>query len=155
VLKEGVFSELKPTAVFGMHSFGTLDAVQIRYTLGATTAALADFQITFHDKQAHAGYPQESIDPVIMAAEAVMELQTIRSRYLSPFDAGARSVTQVHAGVRTSAVPDTATLGGTIRVFNDNVGNGLSSAFAKSSKASRAALAARLRWSFEITCSQS
>jgi amidohydrolase len=104
-----------------MHSFGTLDAGQIRYALGATTAALSDFQITFHGRQAHAGYPQESIDPVIMAAEAVMELQTIRSRNLSPFDTGALSVTMLHAGVRTSIIPDTATLAGTIRVFDDKV----------------------------------
>jgi amidohydrolase len=43
MLKEGVFNTLKPAAVFGMHSFGTLDAGQIRYALGATTAALSDF----------------------------------------------------------------------------------------------------------------
>jgi hypothetical protein len=56
-----------------------------------------------------------------MAAEAVMELQTIRSRSLSPFDPGAVSVTMVHTGVRTNIIPDTATLGGTIRVFDARV----------------------------------
>jgi amidohydrolase len=121
MLKEGIFRELKPAAVFGMHSFGTLDVGQIRYFLGPTTSALSDFQITFHGKQAHAGYPEESIDPVVMAAEAVMELQTIRSRTMSPFDPGALSVTMLHTGVRTNIIPDTATLGGTIRVFDDKV----------------------------------
>jgi amidohydrolase len=121
MLEEGVFSKLKPDAVFAMHSFGTLDVGQIRYALGPTTAALSDFQIEFHGKQAHAGYPQESIDPIIMAAEAVMELQTIRSRSLSPYDAGALSVTMVRAGARTQTIPDTAALGGTIRVFDDKV----------------------------------
>jgi amidohydrolase len=82
---------------------------------------LSDFQIEFQGKQAHAGYPQESIDPVVMAAEAVMELQTIRSRSLSPFDPGALSVTMVHTGVRTNIIPNTAALGGTIRVFDDKV----------------------------------
>ncbi len=89
--------------------------------MGPTTSALSDFQITFHGKQAHAGYPQEAIDPVVMAAEAVMELQTIRSRSLSPFDPGAISVTMVHTGVRTNIIPETATLGGTIRVFDEKV----------------------------------
>jgi amidohydrolase len=121
MLKEGIFSGLKPAAVFGMHSMGTLDVGQIRYSVGPTTSALSDFQITFHGKQAHAGYPQEAIDPVIMAAEAVMELQTIRSRSLSPFDPGAISVTMVHTGVRTNIIPETATLGGTIRVFDEKV----------------------------------
>jgi amidohydrolase len=56
-----------------------------------------------------------------MAAEAVMELQTIRSRILSPFDPGTLSVTTVHAGLRTNIIPDIATLGGTIRLFDDKV----------------------------------
>jgi amidohydrolase len=121
MLKEGLFSGLKPAAVFGMHSMGTLDVGQIRYSEGPTTSALSDFKITFHGKQAHAGYPQEAIDPVVMAAEAVMELQTIRSRSLSPFDPGAISVTMVHTGVRTNIIPEMATLGGTIRVFDEKV----------------------------------
>lgn len=121
MLKEGLFSGLKPAAVFGMHSLGALDVGQIRYCAGPTTSTLSDFQITFHGKQAHAGSPQEAIDPVVMAAEAVRELQTIRSRSLSPFDPGAISVTMVHAGVRTNIIPETATLGGTIRVFDGKV----------------------------------
>lgn len=121
MLKQGVFDNLKPAAVFGMHSFGILDVGQIRYAIGPTTSALTDFRIQLHGKQAHAGYPEESIDPVVMAAEAVMELQTIRSRSLSPFDQGALSVTLLHAGVRTNIIPETATLGGTIRVCNEKV----------------------------------
>jgi len=121
MLKEGLFSQLKPAAVFGMHSFGTLDVGQIRYARGPTTAVLSDFRIQFRGKQAHAGYPQEAIDPVVMAAEAVMDLQTIRSRSLSPYDRGALSVTILRAGGRTNIVPDTATLAGTIRVFDDKV----------------------------------
>lgn len=50
-----------------------------------------------------------------------MELQTIRSRSLSPFDPGVISVTMIHAGVRTNIIPETATLGGTIRVFDERV----------------------------------
>lgn len=121
MLKEGVSDDLKPDVIFGMHSFGTLDVGQIRYALGPTTSADSDFRIQFHGKQAHAGYPQEAFDPVVMAAEAVMELQTIRSRSLSPFDPGALSVTMIHAGVRTNIIPDTAILEGTIRVLDDKV----------------------------------
>jgi amidohydrolase len=84
MLKEGVFSRLKPGAVFGMHSIGNLDVGQINYSLGPTNASDANFHIEFHGKQAHAAWPQESVDPVIMVAEAVMELQTIRARNLAP-----------------------------------------------------------------------
>lgn len=121
MLKEGLFSKLKPDAVFGLHSIGTLDVGQIRYSLGPTNAVSTDFRIVFHGKRAHAAWPQQAIDPVVMAAEAVMELQTIRSRNLSPYDQGVLSVTMLHAGVLTSTIPDQATLEGTIRLFDDNL----------------------------------
>jgi amidohydrolase len=56
-----------------------------------------------------------------MAAEAVMELQTIRSRNLAPGDSAVFSVTMLHTGVRTNIIPDKATLGGTIRALDDKV----------------------------------
>jgi amidohydrolase len=121
MLKEGLFGKLKPDAVFAMHSMGTLDVGQIRYYLGPTMAAETDFRIEFHGKQAHAAWPQESIDPVVMAAEAVMELQTIRSRNLAPGDSAVFSVTMLHTGLRTNIIPDKATLGGTIRALDDKV----------------------------------
>jgi amidohydrolase len=121
MLREGVFSKLKPEAVFGMHAVGDLDVGQIRYFLGVSTASVTDFGIEFHGKQAHAAFPQESVDPVVMAAEAVMALQTIRSRNLAPGDSAVLSVTMVHTGVRTNIIPNPATLGGTIRTLDDNV----------------------------------
>jgi len=121
MLKEGLFAKLKPEAVFGMHSYGALDVGQFRYSLGAMAASDSNFQIAFHGKQGHAASPQGSIDPVIMAAAAVMELQTIRSRNLAPSDAAVLSVSTIHSGVRVNITPDLATLSGTIRTFDDEV----------------------------------
>jgi amidohydrolase len=121
MLEEGLFSKAKPDAVFGMHSYGTLDVGQIRYALGATAASDANFRVDFHGKQSHAAFPQESIDPVIMAAQAVIDLQTIRTRNLAPSDPAVLSVTMVHTGVRVNIIPDQAELGGTIRTFDDTV----------------------------------
>ena len=121
MLKEGLFNKFKPDAIFGMHAHGTLDVGQIRYTLGATNASDDNFRIEFHGKQAHAAFPQEAVDPVVMAAEAVTQLQTIRSRNLAPSDAAVVSVTMLHTGVRNNIIPDQATLGGTLRAFDDRV----------------------------------
>jgi amidohydrolase len=121
MLKEGLFSKLKPEAVFGMHALGTVDVGQIHYAQGAFAASDSNFQITFHGKQAHAAFPQESIDPVVMAAEAVMELQTIRTRNVAPSDVAVLSVSTIHSGVRVNITPDLATLSGTVRTFDDVV----------------------------------
>ena len=121
MLKEGLFSSLKPEAVFAMHAVGAVDVGEFHYALGAAAASDSNFQITFHGKQAHAAFPQESIDPVVMAAEAVMELQTIRTRSIAPSDVAVLSVSTIHSGVRVNITPDLATLSGTIRTFDDNV----------------------------------
>ena len=121
MLKEGLFRKLKPEAVFGMHALGTVDVGQVHYWLGAAAASDSNFQISFHGKQAHAAFPQESIDPVVMAAEAVMELQTIRTRNIAPSDVAVLSVSTIHSGVRVNITPDLATLSGTIRTFDDKV----------------------------------
>ena len=121
MLKEGIFSKLQPDAIFGMHSIGGMDVGQLGYWVGASAASDAFFRIEFHGKQAHAAFPQESIDPVIMAAEAVMDLQTIRTRNLSASDTAVMSVSTLHSGVRANITPDQATLGGIIRTFDDKV----------------------------------
>jgi amidohydrolase len=104
-----------------MHALGTVDVGKVHYWLGAAAASDSNFQISFHGKQAHAAFPQESIDPVVMAAEAVMELQTIRTRNIAPSDVAVLSVSTIHSGVRVNITPDLATLSGTIRTFDDNV----------------------------------
>jgi amidohydrolase len=121
MLKEGLFATLKPEAVFGMHALGTVDVGKFHYTPGAMAASDSNFQILFHGKQAHAAFPQESIDPVVMAAEAVLELQTIRTRNIAPSDVAVLSVSTIHSGVRVNITPDLATLSGTIRTFDDEV----------------------------------
>lgn len=120
MLKEGIFSKLKPDAIFGLH-VGNTDTGQFGYALGPTASAATTFKIEFHGKQAHAAAPDQSIDPVVMASEAVMELQTIRSRNLSPFAPSVLSITMIHSGVRNNIIPEEADLAGTIRVFDDKV----------------------------------
>jgi amidohydrolase len=121
MLKEGIFSKLRLDAVFGLHATAKLDVGQILYSFGPTASADTTFKIEFHGKQSHAAFPQEAVDPVVMASEAVMQLQTIRSRNISPFAPAVLSITMIHAGVRNNIIPETATLAGTIRVFDDKV----------------------------------
>jgi amidohydrolase len=120
MLKEGIFSKLRPDAVFALH-VGNMDVGQIFYSLGPTASAATTFKIEFHGKQAHAAFPEQSVDPVVMASEAVMELQTIRSRNISPYAPAVLSITMIHAGVRNNIIPENASLAGTIRVFDDKV----------------------------------
>lgn len=121
MLKEGVFKPLRPSAIFGLHTDGEMPVGTIGYTSGATNASSDNFRITLRGRSAHAAWPHVGVDPIVMAAQAVLALQTIRARNLSPYEPSVVSVTQVHGGVRNNISPDEVTLEGTVRLFDEAV----------------------------------
>jgi len=118
MLDEGLFAKLRPWAVFGLHADADLPVGEIGYSSGAANAASDFFAIRLKGKSAHAAWPQESIDPIVMSAQAVLALQTIRSRNLSPYEPSVITVGQIHGGVRNNIIPEEVRLDGTVRVFD-------------------------------------
>ncbi len=119
MLKDGVFAPLRPSAIFGLHTDGEMEVGAVGYTSGATNASSDNFHITLTGRSAHAAWPHIGIDPIVMGAQAVLALQTIRARNLSPYDASVVSVTQFHGGVRNNISPDAVVLEGTVRLFDE------------------------------------
>ena len=70
-------------------------------------------------RQAHGSTPHLGVDPIVTASGIVMALQTIRSRMLSPLSDNVITVGIFKSGERHNIIPETATLGGTIRTFDD------------------------------------
>ncbi len=70
-------------------------------------------------RQAHGSTPHLGVDPIVTASGIVMALQTIRSRMLSPLSENVITVGIFRSGERHNIIPETATLGGTIRTFDD------------------------------------
>jgi amidohydrolase len=120
MLAEGVFSE-KPEAVFALHSFPDLEVGQVGFNPGPTMAAVDQFIAHIKGKQAHGAQPHLSIDPVVMAAQAILTLQTIRSRNLSPFEPSVVTVGIVRGGERFNIIPGEVLLEGTVRTYNEEV----------------------------------
>jgi len=119
MLKEGVFKLARPEAVFGLHAAGALDVGEITYTAGPAYAASDRWSVTLRGQQAHGAAPQLSVDPTVMAAEAVLALQTIRSRNFDPMEPGVVSVGIMRGGERNNIIPMTVYLEGTARTFSD------------------------------------
>ena len=84
MLGQGVFDDPRPEAVFGLHTLAGLEVGTAGFTVGQSLASADRFDITIKGKQAHGAAPHQSIDPIVMASQAVMALQTIRSRSHSP-----------------------------------------------------------------------
>jgi amidohydrolase len=118
MLSEGAFSE-KPEAVFALHSFPDLPVGQVGFNPGPTMAAVDQFTARIQGKQAHGAYPHLSIDPVVLAAQAILALQTIRSRTLSAFEPSVVTVGIVRGGERFNIIPGEVLLEGTVRTYSE------------------------------------
>lgn len=121
MLDEGVFSEFHPEAVIGLHTFAHMPVGRVGYTPGPAMAAADRFVIRIHGRQAHGASPQLSIDPVVMASQAVLALQTIRSRNLSPFAPSVLTIGLIRGGERNNIIPEQVEMHGTVRTFDPAV----------------------------------
>ena len=121
MLDEKLFGDLKPQAIFGLHSQPRLEVGQADVAPGPVYAAVDRFRITLHGKQSHGAHPEEGIDPIVMAAQAVMALQTIRSRTLDPTVPSVVTVGILRSGERFNIIPADAYLEGTVRTYGGEV----------------------------------
>ena len=84
-------------------------------------AACDKFTILITGKGSHAGRPHEGVDPLVVAAQTIMALQTIASRNVNPLDAVVVSTCIVRAGEAFNIIPQDTTLIGTVRTLSEKV----------------------------------
>ena len=121
MLKEGVFDEFKPVAILGLHMFPEFEVGTVAYGAGPVQAASDTWRAVIKGKQAHGAWPQLAVDPVVMAAEAVLSLQTIRSRNIDPTAAAVVTVGIIRGGQRENIIPAEVELRGTVRTYEPAV----------------------------------
>jgi amidohydrolase len=121
MVREGVLEDPRPQAIFGLHTFSELDVGTVGFTVGPALAAVDHFRITIQGKQAHGAQPHLSVDPVVMAAQAVMALQTIRSRNVYALEPSVVTVGMIHGGERFNIIPAQVHLEGTVRTYSPEV----------------------------------
>jgi amidohydrolase len=116
MVKEGALDNPKVDAVFGLHVTSRFPVGEIAYTPGAEMAAVDSFRIKVHGKQTHGAYPWLGVDPIVVASQIVLALQTIPSRQLDVSLApSVVTVGAIHGGVRNNIIPDDVEMIGTIR----------------------------------------
>lgn len=118
MVKEGVLQNPKVDVIFGLHINSQTPVGQLTYRPGGTMAAVNDMKITITGRQAHGAYPWSSIDPVVVAAQIVNNLQTIVSRNLNITEnPGVVTIGSIHGGVRSNIIPEKVEMLGTVRNF--------------------------------------
>jgi amidohydrolase len=121
MIEQGVLENPRPEVIFGLHTKASLDVGVIGYTPGPALAATDQFRAVIRGRQAHGSSPHLSIDPVVTAAQAIVALQTIRSRNLSPFEPSVVTVGMVRGGTRWNIIPGAVELEGTVRSYGAGV----------------------------------
>ncbi len=119
MVKEGVLENPKVEVIFGLHINSQTPLGDLNYRPGGTMAAVNDMKITVTGKQAHGAYPWSSIDPIVVAAQIVNNLQTIVSRNLNITEnPGVVTIGSIQGGVRSNIIPEKVEMLGTVRNFS-------------------------------------
>lgn len=119
MVKEGIFKNFKPDAIFGMHVTSGYAVGTVALRPGGMMASSDTFRITVKGRQSHGAMPWKGIDPIVAAAEIVTSAQTIVSRRLDLNKEPAVVTFGIfNGGQRFNIVPDIAELQGTIRTFD-------------------------------------
>ncbi|VAW20773.1 Amidohydrolase family protein [hydrothermal vent metagenome] len=121
MVDDGMMERFGIEQVFGMHNMPRLALGQFAIREGGMMAATDEFTITINGVGGHAAMPHMSIDPVMIAAQITVALQTLVSRNVDPIDNAVLTVTQIHGGGAYNVIPGSAQLMGTIRTLDDEV----------------------------------
>lgn len=138
MIAEGAMTDPKPDAVFGLHCttsvspMGVLDddlhylkAGQIAYSIGADSANSDRFNITIRGKMAHGSAPHKGVDAIVVAAEAITALQTIRSRQTNTRQPLVISIGTLQGGQRENILAEEVQMGGTVRTYDAGFRDGI------------------------------
>jgi hippurate hydrolase len=111
----------RPDFAVALHDWATLEAGKIGYRPGQFMAATDSLNLTIRGVGGHGAAPHATKDPVVMAAETILALQTISSRERSPLDPVVVTVGKIEGGTKRNIIPDEVRLFLTVRTFSPEV----------------------------------
>lgn len=119
---------------------------------GVSAPAADYFTVRVQGKGCHGSAPQDGIDPLTAAAHILIALQEIKARELGIGDAAVLTIGTMHAGAASNAIPDSATMGGTIRTFDENLRAAIKQRIVDISQGIAAAFRATAEVTFDSGC---
>jgi len=121
-IETGLFTKFpKPDYALAYHINPELESGKIGLVGGPVFAGVKTAEITVYGKGGHGAYPEKCIDPIVIAARIVLDLQTIVSREISPLEPVVVTVGSIHGGTRPNIIPDEVKMELTLRYYSDEV----------------------------------
>jgi amidohydrolase len=111
----------KPDFAIALHDSADVEAGRVVYCPGYAMASSTSIDVVIRGVGGHGSKPEATKDPVVMAAQIILALQTIVSRENSPLDPAVVTVGSIHGGTKRNIIPDEVTLQLTTRTFKEDV----------------------------------
>jgi amidohydrolase len=131
MIGEGLLDDPAPDAAFALHVFPNMPGGVVACRAGALLASADMVAATIRGRGGHAAMPHDALDPVPVACEAVLALQTYIARRTTFTDPAILSVTKISAGTAHNVIPDEVELLGTMRTLSDKSRAATGEAFAR------------------------
>ena len=117
MIEDGLFDKFPVEGIWGMHNMPGLPAGHFSVATGPVMAAADEYRVKITGVGGHAAYPHYAVDPVYIASEIVVALQTIAARRVDPLGSVVVSTTVLRAGNAGNVIPESAEMIGSARAF--------------------------------------
>jgi hippurate hydrolase len=125
----------KPDYALALHSTSSIPAGTVGVVSGFALATSTSMDVIVRGVGGHGSRPEETRDPVVLAANIVMQLQTVVSREISPFDPSVLTVGSIHGGTKRNIIPEEVKLELTMRTYNETTRQHMIQAVARIARA--------------------
>lgn len=120
MVKEGALNNPKVDVIFGLHINAQVEVGKISYRPGGMFAGVGDMKITVKGKSSHGAEPWSSVDPIVVSAQIINNLQTIVSRNVNVTkNAAVVTIGAIHGGNRSNIIPEQVEMLGTVRTLSE------------------------------------
>ncbi|MBZ0203172.1 MAG: amidohydrolase [Ignavibacteria bacterium] len=121
LIKNGVLKNPRVDAIFGQHIIVDKPAGSLGFCPGVTFASQDELYITIYGRQSHGAKPHKSIDPIVVASQVILALQSVVSRNTDPYEPIVITIGKIEGGSATNIIPSEVKMCGTIRTLNEKL----------------------------------
>lgn len=119
MIDDGLYSRFpRPDAGLALHVAPDLACGRVAIRSGAISTGSDNLDLIVRGRPGHGASPHETVDPIVIASQIVLALQTIVSRRVDPLEAAVVTVGTIHGGLKRNAIPDEVRLEMTIRSYD-------------------------------------
>lgn len=124
MIESGALKNPNVDAIIGLHTgniWGGLTAGQIGWRVGPMMASTSSMKINIEGKGGHGAMPHLTVDPIVIAAETIAQLQTLVSREVNPMDPCVVTIGSINGGTAQNVIAGNCEMKGTVRAFRPEV----------------------------------